>query len=131
MYLYFKGSLSQDEISKIVDDFKHNENNHLDKEVVDILKKYDDDNDGELEVKEVEALVQNNKLSDSSARYAAYARGYSLAFQRAFRYLAFTSDVGEALRPVVDARIVTGTYIVAGGYCVAGDYFDCTNICYA
>ncbi len=45
--------------------------------------------------------------------------GYAGAFSRAFRYLAFTSDFGEALRPVVSPRIVTGSYVVAIGYCVA------------
>ena len=34
-----------------------------------------------------------------------------------FRYLAFTSDFGEALRPVVAARIVSATYGIAFGYC--------------
>ncbi len=47
------------------------------------------------------------------ARYA----GYTAGFARAFRYLAFTSDFGEALRPVVSARIVSATYAVAFGYC--------------
>jgi mitochondrial fission process protein 1 len=42
-----------------------------------------------------------------------------VALSRAFRYLAFTSDFGEALRPVIQARIVTGTYLVAISYCVA------------
>lgn len=44
-------------------------------------------------------------------------QGYSAAFARAFRYLAFTSDFGEALRPVLASRIVTATYAVSIGYC--------------
>ena len=61
------------------------------------------------------SLVESYKSTDSTARYAAYSVGLS----RAFRYLAFTSDFGEALRPVASARIVNASYMVAGGYCVA------------
>jgi fission process protein 1 len=53
-------------------------------------------------------------------RYA----GYTAAFSRAFRYLAFTSDFGEALRPVVRSSIVTGTYAIALGYCVVDVAFE-------
>jgi fission process protein 1 len=54
-------------------------------------------------------------LNESHARYA----GYTAAFARRLRYLAFASDFGEALRPVVAARIVNGSYAVAIGYCLA------------
>ena len=43
----------------------------------------------------------------SNLRYA----GYTAGFARAFRYLAFTSDFGEALRPVISKGIVTGKYL--------------------
>eukprot|EP00951_Prasinocladus_malaysianus_P022171 scaffold185170_cov44-Prasinocladus_malaysianus.AAC.2 len=36
----------------------------------------------------------------------------------AARYLAFTSDVGEAMRPVVSPRIVNASYAIAGGYMI-------------
>lgn len=44
--------------------------------------------------------------------------GYTVGLSRAFRYLAFTSDFGEALRPVVSPKAVNASYAVAGGYCV-------------
>ena len=59
--------------------------------------------------------IHDTKLSDTNARYAGYTR--SLA--KLARYLAFTSDVGEAFRPVVDSRIVTLAYVVSFGYCFA------------
>ena len=100
----------------MIEDYKKNKKTHEDPEIEAILSKYDTDGDGILEAEEVQALVENNKLSDTAARYA----GLSIGLSRAFRYLAFTSDFGEALRPVISARIVTGTYMIAGGYCVAG-----------
>lgn len=57
----------------------------------------------------------DKKLQDTNARYVGYTR--SLA--RLARYLAFTSDVGEAFRPVVDSRIVSFAYFVSFSYCFA------------
>ena len=56
------------------------------------------------------------KSTDTFARYAAYFRNLG----RIARYLAFTSDVGEAIRPVVGRRIVQGCYGVSWLY-VIGD----------
>lgn len=50
-------------------------------------------------------------------RYAAYTAAGARGLAKSFRYLAFTSDFGEALRPVISARIVTGAYAIAFGYC--------------
>ena len=47
-------------------------------------------------------------VNDSNLRYA----GYSAGFARAFRYLAFTSDFGEALRPVISSRLVLGEILL-------------------
>lgn len=65
------------------------------------------DNDTKVEV-EV-------SLNDTNARYAGYVRSLS----RLSRYLAFTSDVGEAFRPIVNARIVSISYLISFGYCFA------------
>lgn len=48
-------------------------------------------------------LLQDIKTTDSMGRYA----GYSPLATRLFRYLAFTSDFGEAFRPIVHPRLVT------------------------
>mmetsp|Transcript_12401 Transcript_12401/g.34823 ORF Transcript_12401/g.34823 Transcript_12401/m.34823 type:complete len:187 (-) Transcript_12401:227-787(-) len=56
------------------------------------------------------------------ARYAAYlARIKAVVAVKAAgaaRYLAFTSDVGEAVRPVVPSSVVNASYGIAGLYMV-------------
>lgn len=69
---------------------------------------------GILDPSEIEAFENHVDLVYSPLRIA----GYSQAFAAAFRYLAFTSDFGEALRPIVAKGVVTSTYLIAGGYCV-------------
>jgi hypothetical protein len=100
------GILEPDEIVCLVLDYRNKK--VVDPVVSKILAKFDVDKDGNLTAAEVQTLVEDIKLHHTNARYAAY----SVAFARAFRYLAFTSDLGEALRPVVSARIVTATYAI-------------------
>lgn len=59
-------------------------------------------------------------INETQFRYAAYSAGLA----RIFRYLAFSSDFGEALRPVVSARIVNASYSVAIGYCFADVFWE-------
>ena len=54
------------------------------------------------------SLLLQISVNDSNLRYA----GYSAGFARAFRYLAFTSDFGEALRPVISSRLVLGDILL-------------------
>jgi len=49
-------------------------------------------------------------------RYAAYAHRVVRAIMPLKRYLAFTSDVGEAGRPVVHPRIVSASYALTASY---------------
>lgn len=80
-----------------------------------VLKKYDADHSGKLETQELHQVVNDVKLTDTGARFA----GYTAAFARAVRYLAFTSDFGEAFRPVAHPRLVTATYGISWAYCGA------------
>jgi fission process protein 1 len=80
-----------------------------------VLKKYDADHSGMLETHELHQVVNDIKLTDTGARFA----GYTAAFARAVRYLAFTSDFGEAFRPVAHPRLVTATYGISWAYCGA------------
>jgi len=108
------GKLSADEILEIVNDY-NTKKAEMDPEIVKILSKYDLNHDGKIDVDEHEELANSLSLQDSNFRYS----GYTVGLSRLFRYLAFTSDFGEALRPVVHRGIVTATYGVAFVYCFA------------
>lgn len=108
------GTLNDDEIADIVNACRKDPKG-VHPEVVTILQKYDENKDGKLDASEVKSLITDIYTVSAEYRYA----GYTGAFARAFRYLAFTSDVGEAMRPVMKQAIVTATYGVAAAYCVA------------
>lgn len=108
------GSLKLDEIQSIVEAGKA-KMEALPQEVKAVIIKFNVDCDGHLKEHELHHLHHEITLTESQLRYA----GYTAAFARAFRYLAFTSDFGEALRPVVAKRVVNATYAVAFGYCGA------------
>ena len=86
------GVLSDAEIEAISRDVKNAKN--LDPRIKQIFLKYDSNNDGIIDETEIKEVVTDIKLSDGLSRYA----GYSAGLARLFRYLAFTSDFGEALR---------------------------------
>ena len=86
------GVLSDAEIDVIAKDVKNN--SKIDPRVKQIFLKYDTNNDGIIDETEIKNVVNDIKLSDGLSRYA----GYSAGLARLFRYLAFTSDFGEALR---------------------------------
>ena len=65
-------------------------------------------------------IVEEDVLRDSEARYLAYAQRITRVFATSSRYLAFSSDVGEAFRPVVPPKVVTFSYALTWGY-VFGD----------
>ncbi len=107
------GSVDDHEIIQLISDYN---NKKIDNPtIIAILKKYDGDKDGYIDVDELKLVRDAFRLQESQFRAAAYTP----LFARLFRYLAFTSDFGEALRPVMHRSIVTGTYVVAFGYCVA------------
>jgi mitochondrial fission process protein 1 len=107
------GILSPSEIRDMI--HQYNNKTLRDERVKKILDKYDLDGNGKIDIKETQHLEHSISLQESQFRYTAYTVGLS----RIFRYLAFTSDFGEALRPVVHRTIVTGSYAVAFAYCIA------------
>lgn len=107
------GTFDEHEIAEIVKAYNHKA--ITDPRVLEIMKKYDSNGDGHIDAVEAKDLHHSLNFNETAARYA----GYTAGFARAFRYLAFTSDFGEALRPVVSARIVSGSYAIAFGYCIA------------
>ena len=53
-------------------------------------------------------------------RFMGYLRSIGIVASKGARYLAYTSDVGEAFRPVVHPRVVTLAYAMSWSY-VLGD----------
>jgi len=70
---------------------------------------------------EIKQLADENADStDSNVRYMAYGSRIRTALRAATRYVAYTSDVGEAFRPVVPPWVVTGGYAISWLY-LGGD----------
>ncbi|KAK0230594.1 mitochondrial 18 KDa protein-domain-containing protein [Armillaria fumosa] len=66
---------------------------------------------------EVDHLTKDNVDStDSDIRYLAYGARLRTALRASTRYIAYTSDVGEAFRPVVPPWVVTAAYGVSWLY---------------
>ncbi|KAH9850088.1 mitochondrial 18 KDa protein-domain-containing protein [Lenzites betulinus] len=63
---------------------------------------------------------RNVDSTDSDLRYMAYGARLRTALRAGSRYIAYTSDVGEAFRPVVHPAVVTAAYGVSWLY-LAGD----------
>lgn len=53
---------------------------------------------------------------ESDLRYLGYAGRLRTALAASTRYLAYTSDVGEAFRPIVHPAIVTAAYGISWAY---------------
>eukprot|EP00397_Hematodinium_sp_SG-2012_P052355 GEMP01061840.1.p1 GENE.GEMP01061840.1~~GEMP01061840.1.p1 ORF type:complete len:197 (+),score=32.45 GEMP01061840.1:250-840(+) len=64
--------------------------------------------------------VSDDPLKEDQLRYLAYANRVLRVVAPAKRYLAFSSDVGEAVRPVVSPALVNATYALTASY-IAGD----------
>eukprot|EP01111_Echinosteliopsis_oligospora_P006386 TRINITY_DN2049_c0_g1_i1.p1 TRINITY_DN2049_c0_g1~~TRINITY_DN2049_c0_g1_i1.p1 ORF type:complete len:231 (-),score=78.74 TRINITY_DN2049_c0_g1_i1:117-809(-) len=64
--------------------------------------------------------VTDLKTTETPARYLAYVARIRPLLMAGTRYLAFTSDVGEAFRPVSHINIVRAAYAISWGY-VASD----------
>ena len=109
------GHLTDADIASLIDDY--NNNKIKSKVIAKIIEKFDVNKDGKID-KHEHLVIQKESVEFEASQYTRMM-GYAGAFSRAFRYLAFTSDFGEALRPVVSSRIVTGSYVVAFGYCFA------------
>ncbi|KAL1412704.1 hypothetical protein Q8F55_000451 [Vanrija albida] len=68
---------------------------------------------------QIDTLVHDDAdTTDSSIRYAGYARRIRDIVRAGSRYTAYTSDVGEAFRPVVPPWVVTAAYGVSWAYLI-------------
>ncbi|CAK9781370.1 hypothetical protein CC85DRAFT_282811 [Cutaneotrichosporon oleaginosum] len=69
--------------------------------------------------KQLDVLVhQDADSTDSNVRYAAYLRRIRDVVRAGSRYTAYTSDVGEAFRPVVPPWVVTAAYGISWAYLI-------------
>ncbi|KAJ3151714.1 hypothetical protein HDU89_001762 [Geranomyces variabilis] len=59
---------------------------------------------------------QQAETTDTPLRFLAYAARFRQIAITGSRYLAYTSDVGEAFRPVVNKRIVNAAYGISFAY---------------
>ena len=108
------GHLTETEIATLVSDCRTHPDS-IPAGVRAVLAKYDSNADGKFDASEIKVLVKDIKFAEGNLRYAGYTAGLA----KMSRYLAFTSDLGEALRPVVATTLVRSSYGVAAGYCVA------------
>jgi fission process protein 1 len=108
------GHLTETEIATLVSDCRTHPDS-IPAGVRAVLVKYDSNADGKFDASEIKVLVKDIKFAEGNLRYAGYTAGLA----KMSRYLAFTSDLGEALRPVVATNLVRSSYGVAAGYCVA------------
>ncbi|RDX53238.1 hypothetical protein K466DRAFT_643095 [Polyporus arcularius HHB13444] len=61
---------------------------------------------------------KNVDSTDSDLRYMAYGARLRTVLRAGHRYVAYTSDIGEAFRPVVHPAVVTAAYGVSWLYLV-------------
>lgn len=75
----------------------------------------------EVAQEKIDDLVEQDVDSvDSEVRYLAYGARLRTALRAGSRYVAYTSDIGEAFRPVVPPWVVTAAYGVSWLY-LSGD----------
>lgn len=74
----------------------------------------------EKEVENIATDIQEGKVDtlDSNARYLGYFARAQRYIVQGSRYVAYTSDIGEAFRPVVPPSIVTAGYAVSWMYLI-------------
>lgn len=65
----------------------------------------------------------------TALRYLAYARNLRSLVLASTRYLAYTSDVGEAFRPVVHPKLVTASYGISWLYVLGDVAYEGYSVC--
>lgn len=117
------GKLSNNEINNLINEIKQSNNNNLTDDIKKIILKFDENHDGIIDEKELEHI--HHEISINNTIRVA---GYTGVYARLFRYLAFTSDLGEALRPVVKVGLVNLSYAISIGYCFADVGIEAYNL---
>ena len=74
--------------------------------------------DSEERMWDVLTSGQGEDSTDSTLRYAAYARRLRTIMVSAQRYVAYTSDIGESFRPIAHPWLVRGAYGISWAYLI-------------
>jgi fission process protein 1 len=104
------GKIDKEEMEVMVKDYKEL------KDTAKVLQRWDADKDGTLDISEQVSLQTDIVSTQTPVRYTGYARTLPVLL----RYAAYTSDVGESLRPIIYPKLVTLTYGISWAY-VLGD----------
>jgi len=62
------------------------------------------------------ATAEDKGLSDTQLRYLGYVGRLGRLVKSVSRYLAYTSDIGEAFRPIVPPNVVKAAYAISWLY---------------
>eukprot|EP00331_Platyophrya_macrostoma_P034674 CAMPEP_0176437254 /NCGR_PEP_ID=MMETSP0127-20121128/18498_1 /TAXON_ID=938130 /ORGANISM="Platyophrya macrostoma, Strain WH" /LENGTH=235 /DNA_ID=CAMNT_0017820817 /DNA_START=82 /DNA_END=789 /DNA_ORIENTATION=- len=115
------GKLSNEEIAKLKEDFRNRNG-----EGYEIMKRrYLHGSDAkELPENAVTLLKDDVHTTDLAIRYLAFTG----AAARLVRYLAYTSDFGEAFRPIAHPLVVRGSYGVSWAYVIGDVSYEAYNM---
>lgn len=118
------GILSSDEIDAMKSDFRQKKGPGY--EIIKRRYLGNRDDVAELPDATVSLLQDDLHTTDSALRYLAFTgRAMQLV-----RYLAYTSDFGEAFRPIAHRFVVRGAYAVSWGYVVGDVGYEYYNMKY-
>lgn len=114
------GQLQDEEIAKIKEDFRKKQGPGY--EV--IKRRYMHGKDGELCDHTIHLLKDDVHTTDLAIRYLAFVG----ACARLVRYLAYTSDFGEAFRPIAHPYVVRASYGVSWAYVIGDVSYEAYNM---
>jgi mitochondrial fission process protein 1 len=82
------------------------------------------------ETSKAQLPMQSLSGNDDEIRLSKEYRwtAYSSASTKLFRYLSYTSDFGEAIKPVTQVRFVHFLHIISIGYCIADIGLEAYNL---
>lgn len=71
--------------------------------------------------------AQSSQVDEGVGRYSAYLMRLRTLFLASTRYIAYTSDIGEAFRPLMNPAVVTAAYGISWAYIVGDVGYTCYN----
>eukprot|EP00808_Paulinella_micropora_P021890 g47538.t1 len=102
------GILDHEEVAEMKLDYQQK---RADPETLAVLERYDTNKDGHLS----DAEIQGGFLKDIET---ARRLGWETMAYKSTRYLAYSSEIAEAFRPIAHPALVTTGYLVSWMYCL-------------